>query len=162
MTLPKLKLPLKLLVPLLAIALFSVYSFAASITVTTTTIQNENGVYFNVVGGFTVASNGFAVVQATGTATTLPATWANGGIVQTALTAGNWYYNLTLTANAAATASTTYNVTVTWNTGSGYSALGSLRVTLPASGYAGQSMTLLIDTQLQTFNAPAAMTITVA
>ena len=163
MKLPKLRLPLKLLIPLMAIALFAVYSFAANVATTSTTIQTENGVLFNVNGGFTAASNGFSVVQNTGTATTLPATWANGGTVQTALTAGHWYYSLTLTLTGSASASTTYTVTVTWNTGAGYSTLGSaLTVTTLATITTGQTMTFLIDTGVTTFNAPAALTITVA
>ncbi len=158
----KIKLPLKLLVPLLAIAIFSVYSFAASVNVTTSTIQTENGVLFNVVGGFTAASNGFSVIQSAGAASTQPATWSNGGAVQTALVAGRWYYSLTLTITATATPSTTYTTTVTWNTGSGYTTLGTLQVTTPATITAGQTMTFLMDTGQTSFNGPAALTITVA
>lgn len=158
----KIKLPIKLLVPLLAIAIFSVYSFAANVSVTTSTIQSESGVLFNVVGGFTAASNGFTVVQSAGTATTLPATWANGGSCQTALTAGNWYYSLTLTLTASAQISHTYTVTVSWNTGSGYTTLGTLTFTTLSTITAGQTMNFYIDTALTTFSAPAAITITVA
>jgi hypothetical protein len=160
--LPKLRLPLKLLVPLLVIALFAVYSFAANVAVTTSTIQSENGVLFNVNGGFTAASNGFSVVQSTGSASTQPATWANSGIVQTALTAGRWYYSITLTLAAAASPSTTYTVTVTWNTGSGYTTLGTLQVTTLSSITAGQTMNFYMDTGVTTFSGPAALTITVA
>ena len=162
MNLPKLRLPLKLLVPLLAIALFAVYSFAANVAVTTSTIQSENGVLFNVIGGFTAASNGFTVVQSAGSASTQPATWAPSGTVQTALVAGHWYYSLTLTLTAAATASTTYTVTVTWNTGSGYTTLGTLQVTTLATITATQTMNFYIDTGVTTFSGPAALTITVA
>jgi len=158
----KLKLPLKLLIPLLAIALFSVYSFAANVTVTSSTYQSDSGVLFNVVGGFTAASNGFSVVQSTGAASTQPATWATGTTCQTALTAGHWYYSLTLTLAAAATPSTTYTITVSWNTGSGYTTLGTLQVTTLATINAGQTMNFYIDTGLATFSGPAALTITVA
>ena len=156
------KLPLKLLVPLLAIALFAAYSFATNVNVTTSTVQDENGVLFNVSGGFTAVSNGFSVVQSTATASTQPATWTQNTIVQTALTAGHWYYSLTLTIAAAATPSTTYTVTVSWNTGTGYSTLGTLQVTSPATIVAGQTMTFYLDTALTTFSAPTALTITVA
>lgn len=160
---PRIILPLKLLVPILVIALFSVYSFAASVSVTTSTLQTQNGVLFNVVGGFTATSNGFSVVQSLGTASTLPVAWTNGGTVQTALTAGHWYYSLTLTITASASVSTTYTVTVTWNTGSGYSTLGSaLTFTSPATITAGQTINFYIDTGLTSFNAPAAITISVA
>jgi len=160
---PRINLPLRLIVPILAIAIFSVYSFAATVSVTPTTVQSQNGVLFNVVGGFTVASNGFSVVQSAGTASTQPATWSNSGTVQTALTAGHWYYALTLTITASASVSTTYTVTVTWNTGSGYSTLGSaLTFTTLGTITPSQTMNFYIDTGLTSFNAPTAITITVA
>jgi hypothetical protein len=98
--------------------LFAAYSFATNVDVTTLTVQSENGVLFNINGGFTAASNGFSAIPSAGTASTQPATWTSGNIVQTALTAGHWYYSLTLTITASATTSTTYTVTVSWNTGS--------------------------------------------
>lgn len=162
MTIPKLKLPLKLLIPLLAIAIFSVYSFAANITITTTTVQSENGVFFNVTGSFTAVSNGFQVVQSSGSASAQPFTWTNGGTCQTALTAGDWDYSLTLTIAANATASHTFTLTVLWNKGSGYSTLGTLTFTTPSTITGGQTVNFDIDTALTTFGAPVAMTITVA
>jgi len=153
---------LRYLLPLLAISVFSLASFAATVQVTQTTLQAQSGVYFNVIGGFSAASNGFVVVQATAAASGQPCTWANGGTCQTALTAGDWEYSVTLTLNAAATASTTYTLTVTWNTGAGYVSLGSRTLTTLASITAGQTMTFLLDTAGTTFTAPAGITITVA
>jgi hypothetical protein len=161
MNMPRINLPLKLLVPLVLISIFAVGSFAATVGVTTSTYQGESGVLFNVTGGFTAASNGFAVVQASGSGTTLPATWTNGGTVQTAMTAGRWYYSVTLTMTASAIAGT-YTVTVNWNTGSGYSALGSQLTFTVATVTNGQTMTFLFDTGVTTFNAPVGITITVA
>lgn len=155
------RLPLKIFLPLLAISIFSIASFAASVSVTQSNNQAVNGVYYNVAGGFTAASNGFQVVQASGAATTLPCTWSNGGTCQSALTAGDWQYSVTLTINAGATPSHTYTLTAQWNTGSGYSTLGTLTVTTPASITAGQTMTFLVDTGGQTFSAPAGIIITV-
>jgi hypothetical protein len=153
---------LKLMIPLLAISIFSVASFASSVAVTATTYQGQNGVYFNIGGGFTAASNGFNVVQATGTASAQPCTWTSGGTCQTALTAGDWEYSVTLTVTASATASHTYTTTVTWNTGTGYTTLGTLTVTTAATITAGQTMTFLIDTAGTTFSAPAGIVVTVA
>jgi hypothetical protein len=150
------------LILLALIAIVSLASYAASVTVTTTTEQARAGVYYNVVGGFTAASNGFQVTQAAGAASAQPCTWANGGTCQTALVAANWYYSVTLTLNAAASPSTTYTITVTWNTGSGYSTLGSRTLTTLASITAGQTMTFLFDTAVTTFIAPAGIVITVA
>ena len=156
-------LPLKLLIPILAISMLAVVSFAASVTINTTTSQAVQGVIYNVIGGFTAVNNGFAVTYSAATATGLPATWLNGGTVTTATAVGNWQYSLTLTITALASPSTPYTVTVTWNTGSGYTTLGSaLTFTTPPSISAGQTMTFVINTGQTTFNAPAGMLITVA
>ena len=160
---PKINLPIRLVLPILLIAMFSVYSFATSVSVTSTTVQSQNGILYDVTGGFTVASNGFSVVQSTSSASTLPVTWSNGGTVKTALSAGHWYYSLTLTINSNAEAITTYTVTVTWNTGSVYSTLGSaLTFTTPGTIVPSQTMNFFFDTGLTSFNAPTAITITVA
>ena len=74
-------LSLKILLPILAISLISIGGYAASVNVTQTTYQTQSGVYYNVVGGFTAASNGFNVVQSSGAASTQPFTWANGDTV---------------------------------------------------------------------------------
>jgi hypothetical protein len=159
----RMNLPMKLIAALILISLFAVVSFAATVAVTTYTYQSYSGVFFNVVGGFTAASNGFAVVQSSGSASAQPATWSSGGTVQTALVAGHWYYSLTLTiAASGASPSTTYTVTVTWNTGSGYSTLGStLTFTTLATITPGQTMSFFIDTGVTSFNAPVGITITV-
>ncbi len=152
--------PLKLLLPLLLISMFAILSFAVTVTTTTTTNQAQNGVLFNVAGGFTAASNGYLVIQATSATSAQPCTWATGGTCQTALTAGNWEYSLTLTLNAAATASTTYTVTVQQNTGTGYTTLGTRTVTTLATITAGQTMTFLFDLGSTSFTAPVGIVIT--
>lgn len=156
------RLPLKILVPILAISIFSVASYAASVSVSTTTYAGQEGVSYNVGTAFTAASNGFQVVQSTTSATTLPATWSNGATVNTALTAGDWYYSLTLTIASSAQTSHTYTLTVQWNTGSGYTTLGTLTFTTLSTITASQTMTFQIDTAGTSFNAPAAITVTVA
>lgn len=156
------KLPLKTLVPILAISLFAVGSFATSVGVTTQSYAGQAGVDYVVTGGFTATSNGFQVVQSATTASTQPCTWSNGGTCNTALTAGDWYYQVTLTISASAAASHTYTVTVQWNTGSGYATLGTLTVTTPATITSGQTMVFQMDTGLTTFSAPAGITVTVA
>jgi hypothetical protein len=156
-------MPLKLFIPILVISMLAVVSFAASVTINTTTSQAVQGVIYDVVGGFTVVPNNFAVTYSAATATGLPATWSNGGTVTTATVVGNWQYSLTLTITALASPSTTYTVTVTWNTGTGYTTLGSaLTFTTPSNIVAGQTMTFVINTGQTTFNAPAGMLITVA
>jgi hypothetical protein len=156
------KLPLKVMVPILMISVFAVGSFATSVGVTTQSFAGQAGVNYSVTGAFTAASNGFQVVQSTATASTQPCTWANGAVCNTALTAGDWYYAITLTIAASAQTSHTYTTTIQWNTGSGYSTLGTLTFTSPATITPGQTMVFEIDTALTSFSAPAGITVTVA
>lgn len=155
-------LPLKILVPILAVSLISIGSYAATVSVTQTTYQTQDGVYYNVAGGFTAVSNGFTAVQATGSASAQPYTWTSGGTCQTALTAGNWQYSVTLTITASAAVSHTYTYTVSWNTGSGYTQMGQLTFTTPGTITPGQTVTFLIDTSVTSFTAPVGINITVA
>ena len=156
-----LRLPLKILVPLIAISLFSVASFAANVGVSTATIQGQGGVLYNVTGGFTVSSNGFSVQQSTGSASTQPCTWSTGGTCQTALVQGHWIYSITVNISSSATVNHTYTASITWNTGGSTTTLGSLTLTTPATITAGQIMTFLYDSGVTTFSAPAAITITI-
>ena len=154
--------PLKILFPILVIAVLSIVSYAASVITTTSTSQTIQGVLYNVTGGFSAATNGFVVTQSSASATTLPATWSNGGTVTTATVAGNWQYSITVTINAAASPSTTYQVTLQWNTGSGYTTLASaLSFSTLSSITAGQTMTFVFNTGVTSFNAPAAIIITI-
>jgi hypothetical protein len=153
--------PLKILLPLLLIAIFSVVSYAATVSISGATYESYSGINFTDLGGFTAASNGFLVTQAASSASTLPCAWSNGGTCQTALVAGDWYYSINLTLNSAASPSTTYTLTVTWDTGSGYSTLGTLTLTTGSSITSGQTMTFLLSTGESSFSAPAGMTVTV-
>jgi hypothetical protein len=155
-------LPLIFLIPLVLVSTLAVGSFAATVGVTTSAVEEDSGVLLNVVGGFSVACNGFLVVQSLGSASTQPMAWSNGAGCQTALVTGHWCYSLTLTIAESAQASHTYTMTVSWNTGSGYSTMGTLTFTSPASITPGETMNFLIDTGVTSFNAPAALTITVA
>jgi hypothetical protein len=156
-------MPLKLLIPILAISILAVVSFAANVTINTSNSEAVQGVIYNVAGGFTAATNGFQVTYSAASATTLPATWSNGGTVTTATVVGNWQYSLTLTLNAGASTSHTYTVTVQWNTGSGYSTMGTqLTVTTLSSITPGQTMTFNLNTGVSTFSAPVGIMITVA
>ncbi len=154
--------PLRLFFPILAISLFAVVSYAVSVTVTTTSYQSDNGVYFNVGTFWTAASNGFVVVPSTSAASASPCPWVNTNTCQTGLTAGDWEFSVTLTINAGAATSTMYTMTVKWNTGSGYTTLGTLTVTSPATVTAGQTMTFLFDTAVTTITAPTGITVTLA
>jgi hypothetical protein len=156
------RMHLKYLLPLLAITIFSVASYAASVTVTTSTYQSVNGVYYNVIGGITAVSNGFYVVQASA-ATNSPCSWtATGQTCQTALTYSDWYYSITLTQAAGLTTGS-HTLTIQWNQGSGYVNMGtgtlSISISTVNSGY---TMTCLIDTGSGTFTAPTGITITVS
>jgi hypothetical protein len=159
-TLQKIRLPLKLLVPLLAISLFSAYSFASTTVLTSTAAQSEQGVLFDVSGGFSAVNNGFAVAPVVSAASMQPVLWSSGGVCQTALTAGNWFYTFTLTINAKAQPNHTYSVTASWDTGSGYSSLGTLIVTSPSTIIAGQTMTFCFNTGQTSIKTPVAIMVT--
>jgi hypothetical protein len=155
------RLPLKILVPLIAIAALSIGSFATTVSITTSTYQAQAGVQYVVTGAFTATSNGFQVVQATLPASATPTTWASGGTFNTALTAGDWQYSVTLKLNTVPGSTTTYTYTVEWNTGSGTSQLCQLTISVPNTATANSQMTGLCDAGAS-FNAPSAITITVA
>ena len=154
--------PLKALIPILFVTIFSAAAFATSVSVAPVTYQNVQGVQFVVTGAFSASSNGFFVSPSAGTASTLPCPWSNGGICQTSLTAGDWYYSITLTLNSVPAATTTYTVVVQWNTGTGYSQLGLLTVSVPTTAAAGQTMQFFFNTGLSTFTAPTGIVVTVA
>jgi hypothetical protein len=156
------RLPLKVLIPVLVISLFSIVSFAASVTVTTTSYSGQAGVSYIVIGCFTATSQGFQVVQSTNSTPSGTLTWVNGSTSHTAITAGHWAYQVKLTIAANATTSHLYTVTIQWNTGSSYATLGSLQFNSPATITAGQIMYFTMDTSVTSFNAPAAIIVTVA
>ena len=169
MTAGKRRLRLKYLLALLGIVAFSVVSYAATVSVTSVTYQSVNGVYYNVVGAFSPTSNGFFVSSASSAAVTCSGTiWAASptfGPCQGALTAGHWYYSLTLQLTASATASTAYTYTVQWTqNGGAMTTLGTLSITTPSTITAGNGITILLDlgaTYGPSFTAPAGLTITV-
>jgi len=146
---------------ILAIALLSTVAYAATVSVSTATYQAQNGVYYQVTGYLNVVSNGFFVAQSSSTASSQPCAWSAGGTCTTALTAGDWYYSVTISLTANTPPSTTYTVTVLWNQGTGYVQMGSLTFTTPSTITAGQSMTFIFDTGSTSFSAPAGIVITV-
>ncbi len=153
----KSKLSIKVLLPLLLISMFSVASFAATVGVTTSTLQSQSGVYYVVYGGFTATSNGFFVVTNSGAATASP-TWATGTTAQTALTAGDWFFSVSL-APAAGLFGSSHVITVSWSAGTTYTALATITFT-NSSTIAG-SMTFLFDMQASSFTAPTGIVISV-
>jgi len=155
------RLRLKYLLPLLAICVFSVASYAATVQVTTSTYQGVNGVYYNVIGGLTAVSNGFLVVPAT-VATNSPCTWtATGATCQTGLTVGDWEYSITLTQAAGLTTGS-HTLTILWNQGSGYVSMGTGTLSISLSTYnVGYTITCLIDTGSGSFTVPTGIIVTV-
>jgi hypothetical protein len=156
------KLPWKIMAPILAISIFAVSSYAANVSVQTVSYAGQGGVNFIVSNGFTVADSGFHVAQASDAGSTLPAAWVNHRVANTSLTAGNWYYELTLTLGAAAATDHMYTVTVQWNTGSGYTSLTPITFTTPHSIVPNEVMTFRMDTGVTSFSAPTAVTVVVA
>jgi len=153
---------LKTLVLLGAIAVFSVASYATTISVSTATYQSQYGVSYNVTGAFTAADKGFQVVPTTTAASAQPCTWANNGVCQNALTQGHYEYLLSLTLNTVPGSTTTYTVTVKWDQGSGQSTMGQLTVSVTNAAVAAQVMTFHIDTAGTSFTTPLSIDVIVA
>jgi hypothetical protein len=153
---------LKILAVLAAIAIFSVASYATSVSVSTTTYQSQYGVSYNVTGAFTATDKGFQVVPVTAAASSQPCTWANSGTCRTALTEGHYEYLLSLTLNTAPGSTTTYTITVKWDQGTGQTSLGSLTVSVLSTTPTGQNMTFYFDTAGTSFTAPLSIDVVVA
>jgi len=156
---------LKKFLPLVLIALIAISAgavYATSVSVSTTSYQAQNGVYYVVTGNLAVQGNGFSVAQSSASASSQPAAWSSGGSAHTAITAGHWIYNVTVTLTSSTPANTTYTLTVMWNTGSGYVQMGQIQFTTPSTITSGQSMTFTFDTGTTSFNAPDGIVITVA
>src|SRR5215472_11200162 len=153
---------LKIVALLAAIAIFSVVSYATTVSVSTTTYQSQYGVSYNVTGAFTAADGGFSVIPVGVAASAQPCTWLNAGICRTAVTLGHYQYKLTLTLNTVPGATTTYTVTVKWDQGTGQTQLGQLTVSVPNTATAGQVMTFKMDTGGTSFVTPLSLDVTVA
>lgn len=106
---------------LLLVSTLSIISYASPIEVQTQESQALDGVYYNIKGNYSITSVNFAVVSETKSAVN---GWSNGGVCNTALTAGHWFYNVTVTANTGAEASI---ITVYVDSGSGYTTLGAIQ-----------------------------------
>src|SRR2546428_13944270 len=76
---------LKIVALLSAIAIFSVVSYATSVSVSTTTYQSQYGVSYNVTGAFTAADRGFQVATAGVAVSALLCTWGNNGTFEIGL-----------------------------------------------------------------------------
>jgi hypothetical protein len=147
-------------VPLVVIFLTS-SAYAASVAVTNSTNESFAGAYYNVNHDFNIVSNGFSVAPSNSSASAQPCSWVNDGICKTALSAGEWFYSVTLTINSGAATSHTYTLTVTWSTGDGDSILGSVAFATPAAITAGQTMNFDIATASQSFSAPVGIMVIV-
>ncbi len=136
----KSKLLLTAVIPLALIMALSIGSYADSIGVTTIpSVQGLAGVQYNVAGGLSVTNPSFTLTQSNATATAT--TWSDTGTIATALTAGHWQFQITVTSKALADAS--HTVTVSMNTGSGY-------VDMPSITFSGitadsNTMTFVFD-----------------
>ena len=155
--------PLKILIPILLISVLSMVAFAASATISPlVTYQGVQGIQYNVAGGLSAANAGFFVTQTAATASGTGAAWSAGNTLTTATVVGYWEYHLTVTTNTGCPTGTQYTATVQWNTGSGYSTLGSaLTVTSPSTITNGQTMTFVFNTGVTTFSAPVGMLVTI-
>jgi hypothetical protein len=155
---------------LLLVIVASVGAYAASVGITTLTVQGEQGVYLNDNAYYTIAVPSISAVATlyqvalSGAAITgANPTWAaSSSWYASAVTAGHWVMIFTLTVNNAPPISTTYTITVMTNTGTGYTSTFTFGFTSAATGAANTgTVTVYYDVGI-TFTAPQSVIITVA
>ena|ERR1035438_371432 len=142
----------------------SIGAYAASVTINASTNAGYQGEYIVDNGYFTASAISYNVVQTAQSASSGGLAWSNAGTAYvTALVPGDWEVAWTLTILTGATASHLYTITATSTSATGTTtALYTFQFTSPASVVNGQTMTILFDTGLTTWTAPAAIQITVA
>ena len=157
------------LAALLLIIVASVGAYAATVSITTMTVQGEQGVYLNDNAYYTIAVPSIASVATlyqvalTGAgATGANPTWvAATSWYVNAVTAGHWVMSFTLTVAATPPAATPYTITVMTNTGTGYGSTFTFGFTTGAAGANTGTVTIYWDAGA-TFTAPQSVIITVA
>jgi hypothetical protein len=155
---------------LLLILVTSVGAYAATVSITTLTVQGEQGVYLNDNNFYTVAvpsissvATLYQVAQSAQTVTGANPVWAASSSWYTsAVTAGHWVLTFTLTVATAPPVSTAYTITVMTNTGSGYTSLFTFQFTSAATGAANTGTVTVYYDVGATFTAPQSVMITVA
>jgi hypothetical protein len=137
------RLPIKILIPIVAIVLISSMSFASTFVVTSNTVNGEGAFYTVDSGIFTVGSStpmyqvAAAADSASGTVT-----WASAGTMYVnAVTAGDWVYSGTLTVSSPA--ATTYTLTVEISQGG--AAYTSYTIGITTTTSSTGTMTFVID-----------------
>ena len=136
-------------------------SSAATVSTTKTTMQAYYGVSNNIANTFVGQSQGFSVVTSNSAASTQPCTWISGGTCQTALKKNDYQYAVVLIVSTTPSLLTTYTVTMNWDLGkgSGLVQVGSLKISVPVTSLAGQSMTFVFDTGSSTYKDPQSIQI---
>ena len=155
---------------LLLVIVASVGAYAANVSITTLTVQGEQGVYLNDNAYYNIAVPSIASVATlyqvalTGASATTPApTWvASASWYANAVTAGHWVLTFTLTVGTAPPISTAYTITVMTNTGSGYTSLFTFGFTSAGTAPANTGTVTIYYDAGATFAAPQSVIITVA
>ena len=118
---------------------------AATLTVTTTNFSGESGILRNNTGNVQVTDDGLGVV-ANGVSASTSANFSTSSIVNTAMTAGHWFYKLAFTDTVDT--SKTHTVTVTIRNGTGIEptsvVTATFTITSAASGNTG-TITAYVD-----------------
>jgi hypothetical protein len=162
------------LVAVLIVAIVALGAFATTFGLSSQSFLGESNTTYDLVAAFTPGNDGFRMVTNTVAASPQPCAWSSGGTCSTALTKGDFYYQVTLTLTASAQPSQSYTLSVQENTGTGYdigtlaqspgvgyATLGTLTLTTPATIIPGQVMSFQVDTPVVEYNAPVGMIITV-
>jgi len=155
---------------LLLIIVASIGAYAASVGITSVTVQGEQGVYLNDNGFYTIAvpsissvATLYQVALSAQTVTAANPTWAaSSSWYVTAVTAGHWVMSFTVTVATAPPLSTAYTITVMTNTGTGYTQLFAFGFTTAATGAANTGTVTVYYDAGATFTDPQSVIIQVA
>ncbi len=155
---------LRLLIPVIAIAMLTVGSYSAGVSISSSAYQAHYGVAHDATATFTGLDQGFTRISSSQTASPLACMWTTGGTCRTALTSGDLKYTVKVTLNTPLASATTYAVTIKWdNGGTGTSIkLCQLTVSVPTTASATQYMSFQCDTGQTSIGAPAAVDVAMA
>ncbi len=150
------------LILLIAIAGLAAESYASTVSVSTNTFQAQYGLSFDAPSSFTPIDQGLSNIALSQSASPLHCPWLNGTTCQTALTSPDLQYSLDLRLNTPPLTLTIYTVTATLSRNGGpQTQMGALTVSVSALASAGEKMTFVFDTGINSITGPLSINVVV-
>ena len=150
------KIILTAIIPLLLIIGLSIQSYAATISVKHNVLTGLGGITYNVTNTLTVTDPAYLVTLADQSATSI---WGNNAVLKTALTKGNWQFQVKVTANNDIS-NAQHIATVEIDDGSGYRTLAGT-ITFTAAIQKGDSAYLIFDMGTSELPTNSALVVTI-